>query len=71
MKIHVLGYYDMSTGILESEDGRSNLLWEVGKYLSVNKALYQRKLEFGSRWHKTPKGSEVMQQCTVTPSLGK
>jgi len=40
MKIQVLGYDDMSAGILEPEDGRNKLLWQVGKYLqSANRHI--------------------------------
>jgi hypothetical protein len=45
MKIQVLGYDDMSTGILEPEDGRNKLLWRVGKHLPIDKTSYPRTLE--------------------------
>jgi hypothetical protein len=60
MKIHVLGCYDMSTGILESEDGRSNLLWEVGKYLPINKALYPRKLSMKRETESVSETPEIL-----------
>jgi len=71
MKIHVLGYDDMSTGIVENEDVRSKILWKVDKYLPIDKTSYQRKPESWSRWLRKHLGSKIRLLCIVTPSLGR
>jgi hypothetical protein len=71
MKIQVLGYDDVSTGIMEPEDRQNNLLWKIGKYLPIDKMSYLRTLESSSRWFRKPQGSKVRLLCAVTPSWGK